>query len=137
MMKKENEKSEDFNEIMELKNELDTDIENLEKDLNYYRNHKAEMKENGELDEETEKTFEMLEEQLNSIKSIVSMGNEIMKTTEIIEDYDEDEYFENPELPAKMIGNVLRNIESVKELYLKYNPEDSEFLEEFESLLDI
>ena len=79
----------------------------------------------------------MLEELLNSIKSIVSMGNEIMKTTEIIEDYDEDEYFENPELPAKMIGNVLRNIESVKELYLKYNPEDSEFLEEFESLLDI
>ena len=137
MMKKENEKSEDFNEIMELKNELDTDIENLEKDLNYYRKHKAEMKENGELDEETERTFEMLEEQLNSIKSIVSMGNEIMKTTEIIEDYNEEEYFENPELPAKMIGNVLRNIESVKELYLKYNPEDSEFLEEFESLLDI
>lgn len=139
MMKKENEKSEDFNEIMELKNELDTDIENLEKDLNYYRKHKAEMKENGELDEETERTFEMLEEQLNSIKSIVSMGNEIMKTTEIIEDYDEDEeeYFENPELPAKMIGNVLRNIESVKELYLKYNPEDSEFFEEFENTLDI
>ena len=79
----------------------------------------------------------MLEEQLNSIKSIVSMGNEIMKTTEIIEDYDEDEYFENPELPAKMIGNVLRNIESVKELYLKYNPEDSEFFEEFENTLDI
>ena len=137
MMKKENEKSEDFNEIMELKEELDTDIKNLEKDLNYYRNHKAKMKENGELDEETEKTFEMLEEQLNSIKSIVSMGNEIMKTTEIIEDYDEDEYFENPELPAKMIGNVLRNIESVKELYLKYNPEDSEFFEEFENTLDI
>ncbi len=137
MMKKENEKSEDFNEIMELKEELDTDIKNLEKDLNYYREHKAEMKENGELDEETEKTFEMLEEQLSSIKSIISMGNEIMKTTEIIEDYDEDEYFENPELPAKMIDNVLRNIESVKELYLKYNPEDSEFLEEFESLLDI
>ena len=123
--------------IMELKEELDTDIKNLEKDLNYYREHKAEMKENGELDEETEKTFEMLEEQLSSIKSIISMGNEIMKTTEIIEDYDEDEYFENPELPAKMIDNVLRNIESVKELYLKYNPEDSEFLEEFESLLDI
>ena len=79
----------------------------------------------------------MLEELLNSIKSIVSMGNEIMKTTEIIEDYDEDEYFENPELPAKMIGNVLRNIESVKELYLKYNPEDSEFFEEFENTLDI
>ena len=95
------------------------------------------MKENGELDEETEKTFEMLEEQLSSIKSIVSMGNEIMKTTEIIEEYDEDEYLENPDLPVKMIGNVLRNIESVKELYLKYNPEDSEFLEEFESLLDI
>ena len=137
MMKKENEKSEDFNEIMELKDELDTDIENLEKDLNYYREHKNEMKENGELDEETEKTFEMLEEQLNSIKSIVSMGNEIMKTTEIIEDYDEEEYFENPELPAKMIGNVLRNIESVKELYLKYNLEDSEFFEEFENTLDI
>ncbi len=137
MMKKENEKSEDFNEIMELKEELDTDIKNLEKDLNYYREHKAEMKENGELDEETEKTFEMLEEQLSSIKSIVSMGNEIMKTTEIIEEYDEDEYLENPDLPVKMIGNVLRNIESVKELYLKYNPEDSEFLEEFESLLDI
>ena len=46
MMKKENEKSEDFNKIMELKEELDTDIENLEKDLNYYREHKAEMKEN-------------------------------------------------------------------------------------------
>ena len=137
MMKKENEKSEDFNEIMELKEELDTDIKNLEKDLNYYREHKAEMKENGELDEETEKTFEMLEEQLSSIKSIISMGNEIMKTTEIIEDYDEDEYFENPELPAKMIDNVLRNIESVKELYLKYNPEDSECMEDFESLLDI
>jgi len=86
---------------------------------------------------ETERTFEMLKEQLNSIKSIVSMGNEIMKTTEIIEDYDEKEYFENPELPAKMIGNVLRNIESVKELYLKYNPEDSEFFEEFENTLDI
>ena len=79
----------------------------------------------------------MLEEQLNSIKSIVSMGNEIMKTTEIIEDYNEEEYFENPELPAKMIGNVLRNIESVKELYLKYSPEDSEFFEEFENTLDI
>ena len=79
----------------------------------------------------------MLEEQLNSIKSIVSMGNEIMKTTEIIEDYNEEEYFENPELPAKMIGNVLRNIELVKELYLKYNPEDSEFFEEFENTLDI
>ena len=79
----------------------------------------------------------MLEEQLNSIKSIVSMGNEIMKTTEVIEDYNEEEYFENPELPAKMIGNVLRNIESVKELYLKYNPEDSEFFEEFENTLDI
>ena len=85
---------------------------------------------------ETERTFEMLEELLNSIKSIVSMVDEIMKTTEIIEEYDEDEYLENPELPAKMIGNVLRNIESVKELYLKYNPEDSEF-EEFENTLDI
>ena len=137
MTKKENEKSEDFNEIMELKEELDTDIKNLEKDLNYYRNHKAEMKENGELDEETEKTFEMLEEQLNSIKSIVSMGNEIMKTTEIIEDYDEDEYLENPELLVKMISNVLRNMESVKEIYSKYNPEETEFFEEFESLLDI
>ena len=137
MMKKENEKSEDFNEIMELKNELDTDIENLEKDLNYYRKHKAEMKENGELDEETERTFEMLEEQLNSIKYIVSMGNEIMKNTEIIKDYDEDDYLENSDLPVKMIGNVLRNIESVKELYLKYNPEDSEFFEEFENILDI
>lgn len=137
MMKKENEKSEDFNEIMELKNELDTDIENLEKDLNYYRKHKAEMKENGELDEETERTFEMLEEQLNSIKYIVSMGNEIMKNTEIIKDYDEDDYLENPDLPVKMIGNVLRNIESVKELYLKYNPEDSEFFEEFKNTLDI
>ncbi len=86
---------------------------------------------------ETERTFEMLEELLNSIKSIVSMVDEIMKTTEIIEEYDEDEYLENPELPAKMIGNVLRNIESVKELYLKYNPEDSEFFEEFENTLDI
>ena len=86
---------------------------------------------------ETEKTFEMLEEQLNSIKSIVSMGNEIMKTTEIIEDYDEDEYFENPELSAKMISNVLRNMESVKEIYLKYNPEETEFFEEFENTLDI
>ena len=122
---------------MELKNELDTDIENLEKDLNYYRKHKAEMKENGELDEETERTFEMLEEQLNSIKYIVSMGNEIMKNTEIIKDYDEDDYLENPDLPVKMIGNVLRNIESVKELYLKYNPEDSEFFEEFKNTLDI
>ena len=86
---------------------------------------------------EPERTFEMLEELLNSIKSIVSMVDEIMKTTEIIEEYDEDEYLENPELPAKMIGNVLRNIESVKELYLKYNPEDSEFFEEFENTLDI
>ena len=137
MMKKENEKSEDFNEIMELKEELDTDIKNLEKDLNYYREHKAEMKENGELDEETEKTFEILEEQLSSIKSIVSMGNEIMKTTEIIEEYDEDEYLENPELLAKMISNVLRNMESVKEIYLKYNPEETEFFEEFENTLDI
>ena len=137
MMKKENEKSEDFNEIMELKEELDTDIENLEKDLNYYREHKAEMKENGELDEETEKTFEMLEEQLNSIKYIVSMGNEIMKNTEIIKDYDEDDYLENPDLPAKMIENVLRNVELVKDLYLKYNPEDSDFFEEFKNLLDI
>ena len=137
MMKKENERSEDFNKIMELKDELDTDIENLEKDLNYYREHKAEMKENGELDEETEKTFEMLEEQLNSIKYIVSMGNEIMKNTEIIKDYDEDDYLENPNLPAKMIGNVLRNVESVKDLYLKYNSEDSDFFEEFKNLLDI
>ena len=30
MMKKENERLEDFNEIMELKEELDTDIKNLE-----------------------------------------------------------------------------------------------------------
>lgn len=137
MMKKENKKSEDFNEIMELKEELDTDIKNLEKDLNYYREHKAEMKENGELDEETEKTFEMLEEQLSSIKSIVSMGNEIMKTTEIIEEYDEDEYLENPELLVKMISEVLRNDELVKEIYLKYNPEETEFFEEFENTLDI
>ena len=137
MMKKENKKSEDFNEIMELKEELDTDIKNLEKDLNYYREHKAEMKENGELDEETEKTFEMLEEQLSSIKSIVSMGNEIMKTTEIIEEYDEDEYLENPELLVKMISEVLRNNELVKEIYLKYNPEETEFFEEFENTLDI
>ena len=103
MMKKENEKSEDFNEIMELKNELDTDIENLEKDLNYYRNHKAEMKENGELDEETKRTIEMLEEVLNFIKSVVSMVDEIMKTTEIIEEYDEDEFLENAEFLVKMI----------------------------------
>ena len=47
MMKKENEKLEDFNEIMKLKEELDTDIKNLEKDLNYYRKHKAKMNENG------------------------------------------------------------------------------------------
>ena len=85
MMKKENEKSEDFNEIMELKKELDTDIETLEKDLSYYREHKAEMKENGELDEETEKIFEMAEEELSSIRNIVFMGNEIMKSAEIIE----------------------------------------------------
>lgn len=137
MMKKENEKSEDFNEIMELKDELDTDIENLEKDLNYYREHRNEMKENGELDEETEKTFEMLEEQLNSIKYIVSMGNEIMKSAEIIENYDEESYIENPDLPAKLIGSVLRSMESVKNLYLKYNPEDAEFLEEFENIFDI
>ena len=137
MMKKENEKSEDFNEIMKLKEELDTDIKNLEKDLNYYRKHKAKMKENGELDEETEKTFEILEEQLSSIKSIVSMGNEIMKTTEIIEEYDEDEYLENPELLVKMISEVLRNNELVKEIYLKYNPEETEFFEEFENTLDI
>ena len=97
MMKKENEKSEDFNEIMELKEELDTDIKNLEKDLNYYRQHKAEMKENGELDEETKRTIEMLEEVLNFIKSVVSMVDEIMKTTEIIEEYDEDEFLENAE----------------------------------------
>ena len=137
MMKKENEKLEDFNEIMKLKEELDTDIKNLEKDLNYYRKHKAKMKENGELDEETEKTFEILEEQLSSIKSIVSMGNEIMKTTEIIEEYDEDEYLENPELLVKMISEVLRNNELVKEIYLKYNPEETEFFEEFENTLDI
>ena len=86
---------------------------------------------------ETEKTFEMLEELLNFIKSIVSMVDEIMKTTEIIEDYDEDEYLENPELLAKMISNVLRNMESVKEIYLKYNPEETEFFEEFENTLDI
>ena len=84
MMKKENEKSEDFNEIMKLKEELDTDIETLEKDLSYYREHKAEMKENGELDEETKRTIEMMEEVLNFIKSVVSMVDEIMKTTEII-----------------------------------------------------
>ena len=36
-----------------------------------------------------------------------------------------------------MIGNVLRNVESVKDLYLKYNPEDSDFFEEFKNLLDI
>ena len=137
MMKKENEKSENFNEIMELKEELDTDIKNLEKDLNYYREHKAEMKENGELDEETEKTFEMLEEQLSSIKSIVSMGNEIMKTTETIEKYDEDEFLENAEFLVKMISEVLRNDELVKEIYLKYNPEETEFFEEFENTLDI
>ena len=94
MMKKENEKSEDFNEIMKLKEELDTDIETLEKDLSYYREHKAEMKENGELDEETKRTIEMMEE-------------------------------------------VLRNDELVKEIYLKYNPEETEFFEEFENTLDI
>ena len=137
MMKKENEKSEDFNEIMELKEELDTDIENLEKDLNYYREHKAEMKENGELDEETEKTFEMLEEVLNFIKSVVSMVDEIMKTTEIIEEYDEDEFLENAEFLVKMISEVLRNDELVKEICLKYNPEETEFFEEFENTLDI
>ncbi len=137
MMKKENEKLEDFNEIMKLKEELDTDIKNLEKDLNYYRKHKAKMKENGELDEETKRTFEMMEELLNFIKSVVSMVDEIMKTTEIIEEYDEDEYLENPELLVKMISEVLRNNELVKEIYLKYNPEDSEFFEEFKNLLDI
>ena len=137
MMKKENEKSEDFNEIMELKNELDTDIENLEKDLNYYRNHKAEMKENGELDEETKRTIEMLEEVLNFIKSVVSMVDEIMKTTEIIEEYDEDEFLENAEFLVKMISEVLRNDELVKKIYLKYNPEETEFFEEFENTLDI
>ena len=78
-----------------------------------------------------------MEEMLNIIKSIVSMVDEIMKTTEIIEDYDEDEYLENPELLAKMISNVLRNMESVKEIYLKYNPEETEFFEEFENTLDI
>ena len=137
MMKKENEKSEDFNEIMELKKELDTDIETLEKDLSYYRGHKAELKENGELDEETEKIFEMAEEELSSIRNIVFMGNEIMKSAEIIENYDEESYIENPDLPAKLIGSVLRSMESVKNLYLKYNPEDAEFLEEFENIFDI
>lgn len=137
MMKKENEKSEDFNEIMELKEELDTDIKNLEKDLNYYRQHKAEMKENGELDEETKRTIEMLEEVLNFIKSVVSMVDEIMKTTEIIEEYDEDEYLENPELLVKMISEMLRNDELVKKIYLKYNLEETEFFEEFENTLDI
>ena len=95
------------------------------------------MKENGELDEETEKIFEMAEEELSSIRNIVFMGNEIMKSAEIIENYDEESYIENPDLPAKMIGNVLRNVESVKDLYLKYNPEDSDFFEEFKNLLDI
>ena len=123
--------------IMELKEELDTDIENLEKDLNYYREHKAEMKENGELDEETEKIFEMAEEELSSIRNIVFMGNEIMKSAKIIENYDEESYIENPDLPAKLIGSVLRSMESVKNLYLKYNPEDAEFLEEFENIFDI
>lgn len=110
MMKKENEKSEDFNEIMELKKELD---------------------------EETEKIFEMAEEELSSIRNIVFMGNEIMKSAEIIENYDEESYIENPDLPAKLIGSVLRSMESVKNLYLKYNPEDAEFLEEFENIFDI
>jgi len=137
MMKKENEKSEDFNEIMELKEELDTDIKNLEKDLNYYRQHKAEMKENGELDEETKRTIEMLEEVLNFIKSVVSMVDEIMKTTEIIEEYDEDEFLENAEFLVKMISEVLRNDELAKKIYLKYNPEETEFFEEFENTLDI
>lgn len=134
MMKKENEKSEDFNEIMEMKEELDTDIKDFEKDLN---NHKAEMKENGELDEETKRTFEMLEEVLNFIKSVVSMVDEIMKTTEIIEEYDEDEFLENAEFLVKMISEVLRNDELVKEICLKYNPEETEFFEEFENTLDI
>ena len=134
MMKKENEKSEDFNEIMEMKEELDTDIKDFEKDLN---NHKAEMKENGELDEETKRTFEMLEEVLNFIKSVVSMVDEIMKTTEIIEEYDEDEFVENAEFLVKMISEVLRNDELVKEICLKYNPEETEFFEEFENTLDI
>ena len=137
MMKKENEKSEDFNEIMELKKELDTDIETLEKDLSYYREHKAEMKENGELDEETKRTFEMLEEVLNFVKSVVSMVDEIMKTTEMIEEYDEDEYLKNPELLVKTISELLRNDKLVKEIYLKYNPEETEFFEEFENTLDI
>lgn len=134
MMKKENEKSEDFNEIMEMREELDTDIKDFEKDLN---NHKAEMKENGELDEETKRTFEMLEEVLNFIKSVVSMVDEIMKTTEIIEEYDEDEFLENAEFLVKMISEVLRNDELVKEICLKYNPEETEFFEEFENTLDI
>ena len=86
---------------------------------------------------ETKRTFEMMEELLNFIKSVVSMVDEIMKTTEIIEEYNEDEYFENPELLVKMIDNVLRNMESVKEIYLKYNPEETEFFEEFENTLDI
>lgn len=86
---------------------------------------------------ETKRTFEMMEELLNFIKSVVSMVDEIMKTTEIIEEYDEDEYLENPELLVKMISEVLRNNELVKEIYLKYNLEDSEFFEEFENTLDI
>jgi len=54
-----------------------------------------------------------------------------------IENYDEESYIENPDLPAKLIGSVLRSMESVKNLYLKYNPEDAEFLEEFENIFDI
>ena len=95
------------------------------------------MKENGELDEETKRTIEMLEEVLNFIKSVVSMVDEIMKTTEIIEEYDEDEFLENAEFLVKMISEVLRNDELVKEIYLKYNPEETEFFEEFENTLDI
>ena len=86
---------------------------------------------------ETKRTIEMMEEVLNFIKSVVSMVDEIMKTTEIIEEYDEDEYLENPELLVKMISEVLRNNELVKEIYLKYNPEKTEFFEKFENTLDI
>ena len=88
-------------------------------------------------DQRTEKIFEMAEEELSSIRNIVFMGNEIMKSAKIIENYDEESYIENPDLPAKLIGSVLRSMESVKNLYLKYNPEDAEFLEEFENIFDI
>ena len=36
-----------------------------------------------------------------------------------------------------MISEVLRNNELVKEIYLKYNPEETEFFEEFGNILDI